>query len=82
MKRSKPKTDNKCGTIDTDPDYVAFLERYEAEISGEAAAKGANTMSKQLEEIEAKEKGKRYLLLLSKLAVTVISFFQPPRTPR
>ena len=74
MKRSKPKTDNKCGTIDTDPDYVAFLERYEAEISGEAAAKGANTMSKQLEEIEAKEKGKRYLLLLSKRAVTVISF--------
>ena len=40
---------------------MAFLEQYEAEINGEVAPKGATTMSKQLEEIEAKEKGEKII---------------------
>lgn len=53
-RNEKKKPDPKAGTIENDPEYLAFLQEYEKDEKPQSHI----TMEQRLEEIEAKEKGK------------------------
>ncbi|XP_059482826.1 regulator of nonsense transcripts 3B [Neocloeon triangulifer] len=77
-RKSNRKKDNKCGTIETDPDFLKFLENKEKQSETETTMSAVET----LEEINAKERELKANKGVIKVSTPLLDFLRKKKEDR